>query len=114
MNKDLDERLIPNGQYRDALNIQISSSEDNNTGSAQNLKGNELVGFVDHRNMLPGRVRNDRNNAFFVASFSDETNKRVYSFIHKASDLVDDGTYNGVIRKTGIISDCIFELIHQA
>jgi len=109
MNKDLDERLIPNGQYRDALNIQISSSEDNNTGSAQNLKGNELVGFVDHRNMLLGRVTGDQDNAFCVGSFSDETNKRIYSFIHKASDLVNDGTYNGVIRKTGIISDCIFE-----
>jgi len=23
MNKDLDERLVPNGQYRDAMNIQI-------------------------------------------------------------------------------------------
>ena len=22
MNKDLDERLVPNGQYRDAMNIQ--------------------------------------------------------------------------------------------
>ena len=27
MNKDLDERLIPNGQYRDALNVDISFSE---------------------------------------------------------------------------------------
>ena len=28
MNKDFDERLIPNGQYRDALNIQVSTSEE--------------------------------------------------------------------------------------
>ena len=28
MNKDLDERLVPNGQYRDAMNIQITNSED--------------------------------------------------------------------------------------
>ena len=27
MNKDLDERIIPNGQYRDAMNIQVSTSE---------------------------------------------------------------------------------------
>ena len=26
MNKDLDERIIPNGQYREALNVQVSSS----------------------------------------------------------------------------------------
>ena len=27
MNKDLDERIIPQGQYRDAMNIQVSTSE---------------------------------------------------------------------------------------
>ena len=26
MNKDLDERVVPNGEYRDALNIDVSSS----------------------------------------------------------------------------------------
>ena len=26
MNKDLDERLVPNGEYRDAQNIEISTS----------------------------------------------------------------------------------------
>ena len=110
MNKDLDERLIPNGQYRDALNIQISSSEDNNTGSAQNLKGNELVTTVDQNNgsLITGSLAIS-DNAFTVASFSDETNKRIYNFVHKASDLVNNGTYNGVIRKTGVVSDCIFE-----
>ena len=33
MNKDLDERLVPNGQYRDAQNIQISSSESSDVGA---------------------------------------------------------------------------------
>ena len=28
MNQDLDERLVPNGEYRDALNINVSGSED--------------------------------------------------------------------------------------
>ena len=40
MNKDLDERIIPPGQYRDALNIEISTSESSNAGTAQNIKGN--------------------------------------------------------------------------
>ena len=43
MNKDLDERLIPDGEYRDALNIEVSTSEGSNVGSAQNLKGNIIV-----------------------------------------------------------------------
>ena len=27
MNKDLDERLVPNGEYIDAMNIEVSTSE---------------------------------------------------------------------------------------
>ena len=49
MNKDLDERLVPAGQYRDALNIQVSSSEDSEIGTIQNILGNSLVpgqGFI--------------------------------------------------------------------
>ena len=33
MNKDLDERLVPNGEYRDALNVQVSSSDGSDIGS---------------------------------------------------------------------------------
>ena len=40
MNKDLDERLVPNGEYRDAMNIQVTTSEGSDVGTIQNLPGN--------------------------------------------------------------------------
>lgn len=40
MNKDLDDRLLPNGEYRDAFNIKISKSDASDVGTAQNIKGN--------------------------------------------------------------------------
>ncbi len=43
MNKDLDERLIPDGQYVDAMNIQVGSSESTNMGAIENEYGNSLV-----------------------------------------------------------------------
>ena len=43
MNKDSDERLVPNGQYRDAMNIQVATSEGSEVGTAQNVLGNELI-----------------------------------------------------------------------
>ena len=43
MNKDLDERLVPNGEYRDALNVQVSTSEGSDIGAVQNILGNSLV-----------------------------------------------------------------------
>jgi hypothetical protein len=43
MNKDLDERLVPNGEYRDALNIQVGSSEDSDVGAIENILGNQVL-----------------------------------------------------------------------
>ena len=40
MNKDLDERLVNEGDYRDANNIEITTSEGSNAGVVQTLKGN--------------------------------------------------------------------------
>ena len=44
MNKDLDERLVPPGEYRDALNVGVGRSEGADVGAVENLLGNELVG----------------------------------------------------------------------
>ena len=43
MEKDLDERLLPEGLYRDALNIDIDISEGANVGSARNKLGNTKI-----------------------------------------------------------------------
>ena len=51
MNKDLDERLVPNGEYRDAQNIEISTSEGDDVGTIQNVIGNtRLNGKVYNSN----------------------------------------------------------------
>ena len=60
MNKDLDERLVPNGQYRDAMNVQVSTSEQSNIGTVQNRMGNTRVD-----NLVDG-------DAKCVGSVSDE------------------------------------------
>jgi len=46
MNKDLDERIIPNGEYRDALNLNSTASDGENVGSLQNLLGNEIISDI--------------------------------------------------------------------
>ena len=40
MNKDLDDRLIPNGEYRDAQNISVGKSEDDDIGALETVLGN--------------------------------------------------------------------------
>ena len=48
INKDIDERLVQNGEYRDALNIQVRTTDANSSGigdagAAQNIKGNKFI-----------------------------------------------------------------------
>jgi hypothetical protein len=70
MNKDFDERLVPNGQYRDAMNVQVSTSEESDIGTVQNILGNERVDI--------GGVP---SNFTCVGSIADEKNNTVYWFI---------------------------------
>ena len=42
MNKDLDDRLIPNGEYRDAQNISVGKSEADDIGALETVLGNTL------------------------------------------------------------------------
>ena len=82
MNKDLDERLVPNGQYRDALNIKISTSDNDDIGTAQNIKGNTLID-----SNLPA-------NSVVVGSIADEKNNSLYWFVSQPETTLSDFTFS--------------------
>ena len=86
MNKDLDERLIPNGQYRDAMNIQVSTSEGSDVGTVQNILGNYEV---------PGQSFVS-DEAFCVGSISDEKNDKLYWFVldGPGAELITNGNFD--------------------
>ena len=67
MNKDLDERLVPNGEYRDALNVEIVTSEGSNVGTVQNLKGN-----IDLSSIVIQDKHLGSTSAYCVGSIADE------------------------------------------
>ena len=65
MDKDLDERLIPNGEYRDAMNIQVSTSEGSEVGTIQNILGNSLVigqNFISDTAYCVGSISDEKND----------------------------------------------------
>jgi len=70
MNKDLDERVVPNGQYRDAMNIQVSTSEGSDIGTIQNILGNAEI--QANFSIDPSAV--------CVGSIADEKNDKLYWF----------------------------------
>lgn len=76
MNKDLDERLVQNGEYRHAVNIQVSTSEDSDVGSVQNILGNNLVADISYLN----------DECVCIGSVADEKNDTVYWFVFDTTD----------------------------
>ena len=71
MNKDLDERLVQNGEYRHAVNIQVSTSDESNVGSVQNILGNKIVADISYLN----------DNCVCIGSIADEKNDKIYWFV---------------------------------
>jgi hypothetical protein len=73
MNKDIDDRLLPENEYRNAINLQISKSENSDVGALQTILGNELV---VNFNTLTGSTDLD-----CIGYFVDTSNNRVFLFL---------------------------------
>ena len=90
MNKDLDARLIPNGQYRDAQNIVISRSEGDSVGTVQNILGNSSLtdfGLNDkHLEVIGYHVNEVRDEIyFFITNYSDASSDNISNFAPAAA-----------------------------
>jgi len=79
MNKDLDERLIPDGEYRDAVNVQISSTEASDAGTVQNILGNQKIPLDD--NASTKLYLNFGVGTKCVGAISDDVEEIVYIFL---------------------------------
>ena len=73
MNRDLDDRLVPPGEYRDALNVGIGRSEGSDVGAVENLKGNELIdGQAELNGTTIGVVRDPNNDRIYWFNKGEE------------------------------------------
>lgn len=68
MNQDLDSRLLPNGEYREAINLMISRSEGSTVGEFENVLGNTSVSNLNG------------DNAVIIGHYVNETTNKVYLF----------------------------------
>ena len=79
MNQDLDSRILPNGEYREAINLCLSRSEGSTVGEFENILGNKSISQTE-------------NSAIIIGFYVDESNNRVFIFATDHNDA--SGTYN--------------------
>ncbi len=90
MNKDLDARIIPNGEYRDGVNISVSTSEGSDVGALENIRGNFNLtdfGLTDA-------------NLEVIGTAIDESKNRIYFFITNFNDSTSDGSFLNAVTST--------------
>ena len=71
MNQDLDERIVPNGQYIDAMKVKVTSSDDDSVGVVQNILGNYRV-----ESIIP-----PDEGYVCIATIADEKTNKLYWFV---------------------------------
>ena len=103
MNQDLDDRLIPNGEYREALNMSVGKSEGSDIGTLQNILGNSRVGA---KNRIVGNE--------CIGYFMDNANNCIYQFLTNEGDNQTDPisnqitVYNFTTQTNTVLVDGIF------
>ena len=83
MNKDLDDRLLPSGEYRNAINAQVSKSEGSDVGALENVLGNIEV----------ADLTNGVTDIKSIGYLSDEFNNNIYVFLtdNYSDDYISSG-----------------------
>ena len=84
MNKDLDERLVPQGEYRDALNVKVGNSNSSDVGAIENALSNEQLSTIELG-----------SNAQCIGAIADDRNKKIYWWVKS-----DTGSYILEYNKT--------------
>jgi len=86
MNKDLDERLVPKGEYREAQNLLITHSEDSDVGALENVLGNAYA--LGEYLIRPEEL--SKGEAQVIGHYADVLNNRIFWFITNFSGSSGD------------------------
>ena len=104
MNKDLDERLVPDGEYIDALNVTIDTTSGSNIGAVSNSLGNTLVSNIQTLVENEG-VTYVGSNAKTIGAVTYEADNLIYWLV--TSDNFDAiFEYSEIFQFTSIVLLC--------
>ena len=103
MNQDLDERLVPPGQYVTATNVRTGSSESTEVGSVEKAQGNKLIQTIFYDPANESRIS---NNARCIGAYRDDARDRVFWFIHDEDAVYVNNTCDLIVSyqpSTGVL-----------
>jgi len=82
MNKTYDERVVPDGEYIDAMNVRMGSTENSEIGVIENTKGNIPLTKLSYADTQAGQTTYLSTQALCIGALSDTANDTLYWFVH--------------------------------
>ena len=82
MNKVVDQRLLPEGEYVDAMNIRMGSTENAEMGVVENTKGNLSLTTLKYNGTSLS------SSARCIGAIEDSANETIYWFVHDSAFTV--------------------------
>jgi hypothetical protein len=107
MNKSVDERLLPPGEYVDAQNVRLGSTEDTEIGSVENSKGNSLLAELVYDGVVL-----DPATTKCIGTLEDGVNNTIYWFVHDSNNAQSaTGIVDMIVSYNVINNNLIYHVI---
>ena len=107
MNKSLDERVVPNGEYIDALNIRMGSTELSEVGVIENAKGNTQLTQIVYNGVPLSE------SAITIGTFADAARETIYWFICD-NNWDDEGGIDLIVSLNVLSNDLTLHVVSKS
>lgn len=103
MNKSLDDRLIPEGEYRDARNIEVTTDVygGGDIGTVRRIKGNDALtssdAFFTGTPEVVGSFFDDKNNAIYYF-VTDNSKHKIYRYKNETLETIAEDSDNSFLK----------------
>ena len=91
MNKDSDERLVPAGEYVDAMNVRVGATELSEAGALENSKGNVRLTALEYSGSALSA------GAVCIGALDDSAEETMYWFVHDPVNTVTGGVVDMIV-----------------
>lgn len=100
MNKEVDERLLPDGQFPDAVNVRVVTTDSSSIGAVENNRGNKRLtnlGLVNAKTI--GGLSDGARNKLYWFIYSDEKDLVVeYDTKNNVMSILLESARNGILN----------------
>ncbi len=108
MNKSFDERIVPNGEYIDALNVRMGATERSEIGVIENTKGNTKLTQISFWDIPLSTA------AVTLGTYADSARETIYWFIHDSNFNNDEAIIDMIVSFNTVSGNTTYHVVSKS